>query len=80
MPLMIRKNLLREIRRERRLSGYDLQLLSHIDAQAIYQIERGIKRPQSYEKNLLAEALGLRVEELFPKEMEKNREVHPCHE
>jgi transcriptional regulator with XRE-family HTH domain len=73
--LVLRQNRLREIRTARGLSGLDLQLLSGIPAQIIYRVERGLKRPLRYEKRLLAEALKVTVEELFPLEMEHSREI-----
>ncbi len=75
MALMIRKNRLREIRKSLKLSGYDLQLLSKIPTQIIYQIERGLKRPAAYEKVLLCEALSLGELEVFPDDLTHNREV-----
>jgi transcriptional regulator with XRE-family HTH domain len=75
MPLLRRVNRLREIRINRGLSGYDLQLLSSVPAQEIYRIERGLKRPKKYEKNLIAEALAKSVEEIFPDSLQFNREI-----
>lgn len=75
MPLMIRKNRLREIRKSQGFSGYDLQILSKIPAQDIYKIERGLKKPLPYEKALVAKALGISEDEVFPEEMQRNREV-----
>jgi len=71
MPLRKKNNLLREYRRQSGLSGYDLQLLSGISAQAIYLIERGLKRPQRYEKALLSQALSTEEEKLFPNNLER---------
>lgn len=75
MPLLKKLNRLREIRTSKGLSGYDLQLLSSIPAQEIYRIERGLKRPRTYEKNLIAEAFGKSVEEIFPDSLQFNREI-----
>jgi len=75
MPLMHRKNRLREFRESKSLSGYDLQVLSHITASTVYLIERGIKRPAPYEKHRLADALGEPVEDVFPEDMARNQEV-----
>lgn len=75
MPLSKRVNRLREIRTNRGLSGYDLQLLSSIPAQEIYRIERGLKRPRQYEKSILAEALNKNVEEIFPDSLQFNNEI-----
>ena len=75
MPLRKKVNCLREIRTQKGFSGYDLQLLSTIPAQSIYQIERGLKRPLLYEKSLLAKALSLPEETIFPAELQRNSEV-----
>lgn len=75
MPLLIRKNCLREVRKARGLSGYDLQLLSHVPARDIYLIERGLKRPLRHEKGLIADALGMPEEKIFPLEMLKNQKI-----
>ncbi len=75
MPLLRRVNRLREIRTNKGLSGYDLQLLSSVPAQEIYRIERGLKKPNKYEKNLIAEALGKSVEEIFPDSLQFSREI-----
>lgn len=75
MPLMRIQNRLREIRRDCGLSGYDLAILAHLPPQLIYQIERGIRRVQTYEKDMIAEALGVPVEKIFPVELEKNGEI-----
>ena len=75
MPLMRRVNKVREIRKALGISAYDLQAISSINAQSIYLIERGLKKPLPYEKALLAEALKVPIEELFPADLERNREV-----
>ena len=71
MPLRKKNNLLREHRMQVGLSGYDLQLLSGIPAQTIYLIERGLKRPQRYEKSLLSRALNIEEGKLFPNNLER---------
>ena len=68
-------NRLREARKSRGLSGYDLQILSRIPACDIYRIERGLLKPKVHHKHLLSEALGVSVPELFPVELEKNPTV-----
>ena len=75
MPLRKKVNLLREIRTKHSLSGYDLQILSHISAQHIYLIERGLKKPQHYEKVLIAEALQIPISTIFPKHLEHTAEI-----
>jgi transcriptional regulator with XRE-family HTH domain len=74
MALMRSVNRLREIRLSKGLSGYDLQLLSDIDAKSIYAIERGLKHPSSFEKGALANALGHLEREIFPESMK----YHSC--
>jgi transcriptional regulator with XRE-family HTH domain len=75
MALFVRKNNLRKIRKEKKLSGYDLQLLTNIPAQSIYLIERGIKRPARHERHLISDALGLSVDSVFPDDLRLNDEV-----
>jgi putative transcriptional regulator len=75
MVLMCRKNRLREFREAKNLSGYDLQALSNITASVIYLIERGLKRPALYEQNRLSDAIAESVEDVFPEDMARNREV-----
>lgn len=75
MALRRKVNKLREVRKSHGLSAYDLQLLSHIPAQTIYGIERGLRRPRTYEKTFLAQALQEEVETLFPKELERHNEI-----
>lgn len=75
MPLRKKTNCLREIRIQKGLSGYDLQILSDIPAQEIYRIQMGLKRPMPYEKALISKALGLGEEEVFPDELKHNNEI-----
>lgn len=80
MALMRCTNKLREVRIQKGFSGYDLQILSHIPAQTIYLIERGLKRPQCHERALLADALQVVEEDIFPKYLERNPLViDECH-
>ena len=72
MALRKKVNCLREERNQRGLSGFDLQILSTIPASSIYLIERGLKRPQAYEKRRLSEALNISEDELFPEDMARN--------
>jgi transcriptional regulator with XRE-family HTH domain len=75
MALSFRTNRLRETRKAQKVSGYDLQLLSNVRAQKIYLIERGLTRASSYEKFAIAGALGRPVEEIFPRELSRSREI-----
>jgi len=75
MPLIVKKNRLREKRRELGFSGYDVQLLSGVVAQRIYFIERGLTRPNKSERARLAAALKLPEEEVFPKKMRFNSKI-----
>lgn len=78
MSLMIRRNKVRETRMVKGLSAYDLQLITHIPAQTIYGIERGLRGPLQFQKDLIADALGLQESELFPPEMARSSEVVEC--
>ena len=75
MSLLKKKNRLRELRKAKEISGYDLQILSNIPAEVIYRIERGLKSPNRHEKALLSEALGLDEEEVFPSYLLRNPEI-----
>jgi hypothetical protein len=75
MALRKRVNNLREIRARAKLSGYDLQILSSIPAQKIYLVERGLQKPWPFEKVALSKALRVLVEELFPKDLARCREI-----
>ncbi len=74
MPLMKLTNHLREIRRAKNLSGYDLQILTGTTAQVIYMIERGLRRPSFQERLRIAEALELTVDEIFPENLRRPAE------
>lgn len=78
MPLMSRKNRLREARKAGGFSGYDLQLITSVRAHKIYLIERGLARASSYERFALAQALDSPIDVLFPPEMERTTEVVSC--
>jgi len=75
MALRRKTNKLREARKACGFSGYDLQILSRIPAQEIYRIERGLKRPKAYECDLLAQALDMPIDEIFPRHLEGNSEI-----
>jgi transcriptional regulator with XRE-family HTH domain len=75
MALRRKLNRLREVRKARGLSGYDLQVLTRIPAQEIYRIERGLRRVRPYEKEWLAKALQEEVETVFPEELERSKEI-----
>jgi len=66
MPLRKVTNRLRETRRAKGFSGFDLQLVTNIPAQEIYKIERGLRRAVAWEKDRLATCLGVAEDELFP--------------
>lgn len=75
MALRKKTNCLRELRLQKGLSGYDLQILSNVPAQEIYRIERGLKKPMPYEKALISDALGLREEVVFPDNLKYSSEI-----
>lgn len=75
MPLYRKCNNLREIRIQKGFSGYDLQILSSVPAQAIYLIERGLKNSQAYERSLLSDALNVSEKELFPDDLKRSAEI-----
>jgi transcriptional regulator with XRE-family HTH domain len=75
MPLRRKVNRLREVRKAKGFSAYDLQLLSHVPAQIIYCIERGLQRARPSEKRMLAEALQVSEKDLFPAHLERNQEI-----
>jgi transcriptional regulator with XRE-family HTH domain len=78
MPLMRKANRVRELRKSKGLSGYDLAILSGVIATSVYLIERGAKKPLRYEMDKIADALGLPVDVVFPREMAFSREVVEC--
>jgi len=75
MVLRRKLNNLRKIRKEKGLSGYDLQLLTYIPAREIYHIERGLKTPTPYEKTLISEGLNMPKGDIFPDDMQGNKEI-----
>jgi transcriptional regulator with XRE-family HTH domain len=75
MALMKVRNRLREIRRSKGLSAVDLEVLTGIDYQRIYQTERGIVKPSFSEKATLSEALGSSIKEIFPAHLEGGSEI-----
>jgi DNA-binding XRE family transcriptional regulator len=46
-----------------------------VPAQEIYFIERGLRRPRRWEKEQIAEALQVEVEDVFPLELQKNSKI-----
>lgn len=75
MPLRRVRNRLREIRKQKGLSAFDLQLLSHTPAWRVYLIERGLGEPRIFERYTLARALDVEEEEIFPEAMSKSQEI-----
>lgn len=61
-------NKLREVRESRDIRQYELAGKVRIPAPIISQIERGRRNPTAEEREKLAKALGLKPEQLFPKE------------
>ena len=75
MALFKKRNRLREVRKAKNFSALDLQLMTFINHQRIYLIERGIAKPTHAQKVILAEALGVPLEQLFPANMSSNQEI-----
>jgi len=75
MALMRKRNRLRELRRAKNLSAIDLQLMTFINHQRIYLIERGVAKPTHAQKVILSEALGVPLEQLFPANMSRNQDI-----
>jgi transcriptional regulator with XRE-family HTH domain len=64
-------NRLREARVLKRITQFQLRLLTGIHQSKISMIENGFIEPRSDEKQRLAKALGVRTEEVFREEAEK---------
>ena len=62
------KNRLKEIRFHKGLTQDDLYLITNIWPTKISKIERGVFRPSSKEKELLAKALKSPIHQLFPED------------
>ena len=75
MALRINRNRLREIRREKGLSAVDIHVLTGIPFSRIYYIERGTYIPTVNQKSVIAKALELPLEKIFPKELEHSQEI-----
>lgn len=62
---------LREIREAKKVSfsQHHLSSLTGIDQKRVSLLERGLVEPRSDEKRRIAAALGVSVEELWPKEV-----------
>lgn len=75
MALMRVRNRLREIRNAKGISAVDLEVLTGIDYQRIYQAERGILTPSNSEKARIAQALGVPANEIFPPHLETATEI-----
>ena len=61
-------NKLRETRVVKKISQFQLRVLTGIHQSKISMIENGLIQPRDDEREKLARALGARVEELFPVE------------
>ena len=61
-------NKLRETRVVKKISQFQLRVLTGIHQSKISMIENGLIQPRDDEREKLARALGARVEELFPAE------------
>ena len=61
-------NKLRETRVVKKISQFQLRVLTGIHQSKISMIENGLIPPRNDEAEKLARALGARVEELFPAE------------
>jgi transcriptional regulator with XRE-family HTH domain len=59
-------NKLRDIRVIKRVTQFQLRLLSGIHQSRISLIENGFIEPRSDERQRLAKALGVKQEEIFP--------------
>jgi transcriptional regulator with XRE-family HTH domain len=75
MALFKKRNRLREVRKAKNFSALDLQLMTFINHQRIYLIERGIAKPTHAQKVILSETLGVPLEQLFPANMSSNQEI-----
>lgn len=75
MALMRVRNRLREVRKAKGISAVDLEVLTGIDYQRIYQAERGILIPSYSEKARIAQALGAPAQEIFPPHLETATEI-----
>ena len=62
------KNRLKEIRYRKKLTQDDLYVETNIWPTKISKLERGVFRPSSKEKELLAKALKTKIRELFPED------------
>lgn len=61
-------NRLREVRFFKKVNQYQLAMSSQVHQSRISLIENGLVKARSEEKQRLASALGVRVEEIFPVE------------
>lgn len=65
-------NRLREIRVVKRITQFQLRVSTGIHQSKISMIENGLIEPRDDERRRLAEALGVRTEEVFREEAEKD--------
>jgi transcriptional regulator with XRE-family HTH domain len=75
VTVRINRNRLRQVRQEKGLSAIDLQVLTGIPYPRIYYFERGTHIPSNAQKESIAKALGCTVQEVFPAELERTREI-----
>jgi transcriptional regulator with XRE-family HTH domain len=67
--------MLTPLRRERllrELSLYDMRSKTGIAVSKLSLVERGIEQPNEQEKQRLAKALGVRAEDIFPGNSDRN--------
>ena len=60
-------SILRKERILRQMSLYDMRARTGISVSKLSLVERGIEHPSEEEKHRLARALGVRLQDLFPK-------------
>lgn len=65
-------NRLREVRVIKRVSQFQLRLLSGVHQSKISLIENGLMEPRIDEARKLSKALGVRPEEIFPQSEAQN--------
>ncbi len=61
-------NRLREIRAAKRITQFQLRILTGIQQSKLSFIENGLIKPGTEEKEKISKALGLKPEEIFPME------------
>lgn len=74
-------NRLREVRFFKKVTQWDLALLTHVQQCRISLIENGYVKPRSDEKERLAKALGVQVDHLWNEngdQLTRLRQRKPC--